>query len=550
MKLIWLTVFLLFLYSQITFCNNGDDSVKVNFNGIGSLNMTDDAIMGVAKGARMILNDSTDQGIEIVYAVIRMQINQDSINRTFDYKTMEMVSFLADLVNNSVNKEEHEFGIRFFNSMVKRDSKKTMALIKKYVSNYPRSVFIRRIELFITSFSEDYEKVSNRITYLLQLDSTLIGANTLKADILYDHGSYHESEQYYSRAIRIFPEYAYAYNCRGMCLYKQKHFEEAIVDLEKAIKRYPKLIYAYYNKGNVLQSQKKYEQSLVEFRKCLAINPDYFWAIREMGYSFDNMNKADSALHYYSKAIYKNPTNAWCIDSRGDFYYDHENYELAIKDYSTALQYDYYNIYYYADRGDAFDAAEMPEEAMNDFNRALEISPEYDYALKRIGDLYYKKGEYQKSIDYCIKAIAIDPLYKYAYVRMAFGYEGLGDRQSQINALAKAVSIDTTFSNALGNLGWAYYCTDQYDSCIYYSHRAIRYDNSAYYAMFNIALATLRLGRYEEAKALYRKYHDIYTKSETDELDGAIQDLKDLLDKNILREEAAYILKSIFNYEI
>lgn len=108
----------------------------------------------------------------------------------------------------------------------------------------------------------------------------------------------------------------------------------------------------------------------------------------------------------------------------------------------------------------------------------------------------------------------------------------------------RTIAVDDAGSpTAYGNLGWLAYLKDDFTSCISYSKKCIELDDESYYAMFNIALANLRLGQQDEAFTLYKKTKKIATATSTE---GAINDLKDLINNGILPDETRHILKVIF----
>jgi tetratricopeptide (TPR) repeat protein len=134
----------------------------------------------------------------------------------------------------------------------------------------------------------------------------------------------------------------------------------------------------------------------------------------------------------------------------------------------------------------------------------------------------------------------------YLFVSKGLCYNQIGKNEQAKESLLKAIQIDSTSSPALGNLGWIYYCLGDYQKCITYSQRAIRYQNDAFYAMFNIAISTLRLGKYDESVDLYKKYIDLGKKNNKEDFDGAIADLRDLIKQNILVKESTYIIENVF----
>lgn len=81
------------------------------------------------------------------------------------------------------------------------------------------------------------------------------------------------------------------------------------------------------------------------------------------------------------------------------------------------------------------------------------------------------------------------------------------------------------------------------DDCIRNSELAVKYDSEAYYAMFNISLATLCNGKFEESLKLYKQFKELAVSENND---GALQDLNDLIEKGIMVEEAKFIIKEVF----
>ena len=69
------------------------------------------------------------------------------------------------------------------------------------------------------------------------------------------------------------------------------------------------------------------------------------------------------------------------------------------------------------------------------------------------------------------------------------------------------------------------------------------------YAHYNIALSYLCLGKIEKAKNLYKDIVNYNKDLKRDILDGAIIDLKDLIDKDFMKIEAEFILNEIFHVE-
>ncbi|NNL20468.1 MAG: hypothetical protein HKO83_03945 [Ignavibacteriaceae bacterium] len=109
-----------------------------------------------------------------------------------------------------------------------------------------------------------------------------------------------------------------------------------------------------------------------------------------------------------------------------------------------------------------------------------------------------------------------------------------------------AAANDSNCDHVYGNLGWNYYLTGDYNKCIENSEKAVQKDSTALYAHYNIALAYLCNGEVEKAKSLYTDVVEFNHTLGRDINEGAIIDLKDLIDKDFMKDEAETILKEIF----
>jgi tetratricopeptide (TPR) repeat protein len=74
-------------------------------------------------------------------------------------------------------------------------------------------------------------------------------------------------------AIRLDPENAAAYVCRGDYLADEKRFAEGINDLNQAIQIRPDMVGAYITRGNIFDAAGRYDEAVADFDKAEAIAP-------------------------------------------------------------------------------------------------------------------------------------------------------------------------------------------------------------------------------------------------------------------------------------
>jgi predicted O-linked N-acetylglucosamine transferase (SPINDLY family) len=79
----------------------------------------------------------------------------------------------------------------------------------------------------------------------------------------------------YDRAIEFKPDYADAYNNRGIVLKELMRLEEALASYDRAIELKSDYADAYNNRGNALQELKRVEEAIASYDRAIELRPDY-----------------------------------------------------------------------------------------------------------------------------------------------------------------------------------------------------------------------------------------------------------------------------------
>jgi tetratricopeptide (TPR) repeat protein len=498
----------------------------------------------IKDGIAAIRSDSLDKGIHLLSIGIKHVFASKNITRVLDYHTLEFIDIVEILDTAKLSKSEKQAGQDLLKAAFIKQGKTTEKFITN-IKRLPNTPFALRLKVLLFSFS-DSPALNSVLNQLLKDQPDLVSANMLKAELLYDEGNYKESVGYCDKVINLSPQYAYAYLKRAIGYAELNEPDKAVTDDETAIRLYPEYVKAYYNRANALFDQDKYHEAIAGYKKSKSLNPGYEYPDYNICRCYKSLNMPDSALYYINLHISEFPHDGDGYNLKGDIYYRREDYPTAIEFYTRAINFTPDKERFYEDRGDAYFYANKVDEALKDFEKSTTLDKKRSYPNDRIGDCYYKIEKYENAISWYQKAIKIDPSYKYAYVGLDLTYIKIGKYNEAITACKRAIEIDSTFDNALGNLGWTYYCAGNFDACIQYSYKALKYNEKAVYAMFNISLATLRKGDFEKAKELY-SYFIAKCKEKGYEIsNGAVDDLKDLIQKKIAVTEARFIIQNIF----
>ncbi|MBR8839385.1 MAG: serine protease [Stigonema ocellatum SAG 48.90 = DSM 106950] len=223
----------------------------------------------------------------------------------------------------------------------------------------------------------------------------------------YDKGDFKGAIANYTDAIRLNPNYATAYNNRGLAFAQLGDTQKAIGDYNQALRIDPQLALAYYNRGSVQAQLGDKQKAIGDYNQALRIDPKL-------------------AIVYNSRGL----ARAELGDTQG-----------AIGDYNQALHIDSKLALAYNNRGAARAQLGEKQEAIGDYNQALRIDPNLAVAYNNRGGVRAELGNKQEAIGDYNQALLIDPSLAVAYYNRGIAHRDLGDKQAAIADLHKAADL-------------------------------------------------------------------------------------------------------------
>jgi tetratricopeptide (TPR) repeat protein len=115
-----------------------------------------------------------------------------------------------------------------------------------------------------------------------------------EGNTLVDLKHYKEALAAYEQAVRLDPNYAYAYCNKGIVLNKLRRYKEALVALDQAHGLFLISPVVFCQKGIALYGLKRYEEALIQYNLAIRLNVNYAPA-------YHNYNKALKALEKREK---------------------------------------------------------------------------------------------------------------------------------------------------------------------------------------------------------------------------------------------------------
>jgi tetratricopeptide (TPR) repeat protein len=371
----------------------------------------------------------------------------------------------------------------------------------------------------------------------------------LLARYLHDTERYYEAIRYCNRIIKAKPTYAVMYQLRGKCFAGIQRRKEAMASYDQALQLFPLFCEANYDKGELLMDLDQSQEAKDNFLKMYNVKADYKWCAYNLARAYRRLDKLDSALYYVNEAIRNSPDDGDAYLVKADVYVAKKDYKTAITFYDQAISAEPKKSRFYEHRADARAYNDQIDSAVADYKRAFLLDSTRIYPLLRIGDCYIFSGKARYAVPYIDIALKINPANVYGRVALNRAYTQLQNYPEAIAEGLKAVAADSTYASALSSLGWTYYCAGDFDKCIQYSGKAIAQDKQATFAMFNMALATLRKGETAKATELYREFVKTCRNNHYEITDTPVDVLKQLIAQHIYEKEAQLIINQIFGQQ-
>ncbi len=206
------------------------------------------------------------------------------------------------------------------------------------------------------------------------------------------------AKQKFESAIALDPDFALAYNHRGISHLELGDNQKALQDFNKAIALDPDYVAAYINLGNAYRILGEKQKSLWNLDRAIVLNPEDVMAYFNRGGAYSFFGDPEKALQDYDKAIMLDPEHASAYRSRGKTYYNLGNKQKALSDYDKAIALDQNFSGTYNNRGLVYSGLGNKEKALQDFDKAITLDKTLVQAYYNRSALFEKDTKYKEAI--------------------------------------------------------------------------------------------------------------------------------------------------------
>jgi tetratricopeptide (TPR) repeat protein len=339
--------------------------------------------------------------------------------------------------------------------------------------------------------------------------------NTGKGILYAQKKDYPNAEEYFTRAIELDSNNAFAYYNRGMARIKMNRIQDAANDLVLASRR-----------GLGSTDIKKIDSAAQ--------------IIFERGVYALGIGNYDSALLFVDAAITVNPNKSYYYYTRGECYFSKNDFKEAIKAYSLAigLPVNYPGAYY--KRGLANLQLGKASDAIADFTRTIQYNPQFYLAQKGMGDAYFALNDYKNCVTSLEACLGMSALREANSVKTTLEiYNTIGKAYYRLLNYPKALEnyrrflafhpkeIPSSVNYEIGNI---YMNLGKYDSANSYLVRSYQSDPSDGYILYSMASCIYLRGNTEESLKWFERSFKTNALKKTvvdhDALLGSLQDDK------------------------
>jgi tetratricopeptide (TPR) repeat protein len=309
----------------------------------------------------------------------------------------------------------------------------------------------------------------------------------------------------YSVILATFPDYAEAYNNRGVALQQMKQYEGALANYDRAIDLKPDYLDAHINRANTLQALQRYARALPSYDRAIALNPSNATVHNSRGFLLQEMRQYSEALTSYDRAIALKPDYAVAYNNRGVCLraMNRNADALANYDKAVALRPDYAMAY--NGRGVTLQEMNRDADALASYDKAIALKPDYAEAYNNRGLTLREMKRHAEALTSYDKAIALRPDYAIAHNNRGLTLHELKLYADALVNFDKAIALNPVYAEAYNNRGATQLELKMYDNAIASCDKAITLKPDIAEAYQNRGVILVNKGDMKEAELMFLK---------------------------------------------
>jgi tetratricopeptide (TPR) repeat protein len=259
-------------------------------------------------------------------------------------------------------------------------------------------VYLRRAEAYHHQRQFDSAMADCRAALKLEENNATAYSNLAETQVaLPVKKDFGEVTKNYTRAIELDPEYALAYNTRGVGYITSADYEPAIKDFTKAIGLQPRVVYPWGNRGAAQLKLKRWDEAIGDLSKAIELDDTEASPFAFRAEAWRAKGNAERAIEDYQEALKRDKKNAAWWNASGSLRFKTNDLDNAIKDFKNATEWKPDSKTYWFNLGFAYRARELYVMAADALEMAVKIDPKYRVAHEELSFVYRKLNRDDKA---------------------------------------------------------------------------------------------------------------------------------------------------------
>jgi len=198
-------------------------------------------------------------------------------------------------------------------------------------------------------------------------------------------------------------------------------------------------------------------------------------------------------------------TQAGLYNALGLIYPNFKSYELSEENYKKAIEIDEKAYWLHNNLGTVYYHQKKYNDAERAYKEALRLKPDYFYAYNNLGIIYAEQKKYALAETEFNETLKLNPNSLNAHSNLGFLYYLQGDYQKAEKKFKECLHLNPDDADTYNTLGLLYFDLKRWEEASDHFGQALSHDQSSSESIAGKAITLLRLGKDDEALALFRK---------------------------------------------
>jgi tetratricopeptide (TPR) repeat protein len=277
-----------------------------------------------------------------------------------------------------------------------------------------RRIFIKANEA-LSAGAFDY--AIDQYTYALQINPDFAEAYNNRGVAHIESGNPYDALLDYQEALNLNPDYHECRLNRAFAYEKIAQYRLALSELEKVMKIYPDSGFLHFYKGIVLTKSRDFTGAQTCFIRSIRQDGENVEVLVNLGTLKLFLGQLDSAELYVQKALLLNPREANAFNTLSQVKLAKGDLEGALYAINLALELVPQEAFFLNNRGLIYLEMNEAEVALADINKSIMLNPSNGWAYRNKGIYYLQNKQFDRAIELFERSLAsgdfIDEVYFY-----------------------------------------------------------------------------------------------------------------------------------------